>query len=140
MRMTVLTLGYRGDVQPMVTMAAGLRDAGHTVHVVAQEDFEGLVRGAGLQYRRLSGKMASFMSGAAGAALRERVESPERFARFVESYLNHLLPKLYDEVWEACHDSEAIFGCGWSRMLPSLAERLQIACLVVSPFPVGHLP
>ena len=140
MRVTVLAIGYQGDVGPLVTLAAGLRKVGHHVRVAAHDDFEDLVQRAGVPRHQLTGQISSFLGGAAGAALRDRIQNPERYGRFVEGYLNLFLPKLYDEVWEACQDSEVVLGWSWTRMLPSLAERLAIPCFVVSPMPVPHLP
>lgn len=45
---TVLAIGSRGDVQPYVALAVGLRRAGHTVRFVTTTDFEGLARDHGL--------------------------------------------------------------------------------------------
>lgn len=45
---TVLAIGSRGDVQPYVALADGLRRAGHAVRFVTTTDFEGLARAHGL--------------------------------------------------------------------------------------------
>ena len=45
---TVLAVGSRGDVQPYVALADGLRRAGHTVRFVTTTDFDGLARAHGL--------------------------------------------------------------------------------------------
>jgi len=45
---TVLAIGSRGDVQPYVALAEGLRRSGHTVRFVTTTDFEDLAREHGL--------------------------------------------------------------------------------------------
>ena len=48
LRITLLTLGSRGDVEPYLGLGAALARAGHQVTVAAPAAFEGLVRRAGL--------------------------------------------------------------------------------------------
>ncbi|HEX2907098.1 MAG TPA: glycosyltransferase [Phototrophicaceae bacterium] len=45
MRITILALGSRGDVQPYVALGVGLQRAGHAVRVVTFENFAPLVQG-----------------------------------------------------------------------------------------------
>lgn len=45
---TILAVGSRGDVQPYVALAQGLRRAAHAVRFVTTTDFEGLAREHGL--------------------------------------------------------------------------------------------
>src|SRR5512138_636849 len=47
MKITILTYGTRGDVQPLVALALGLQNAGHTVRLAAPHRFSEL----GAQYR-----------------------------------------------------------------------------------------
>jgi UDP:flavonoid glycosyltransferase YjiC (YdhE family) len=51
LRITVLTLGSRGDVEPLIGLGAALGKAGHQVCVAASAAFAGLIRGAGLEAR-----------------------------------------------------------------------------------------
>jgi sterol 3beta-glucosyltransferase len=44
MRVTLIAIGARGDVQPTVGLAIGLREAGHDVRVATHPRFEALVR------------------------------------------------------------------------------------------------
>lgn len=55
MRITILTAGSRGDVQPYVGLGVGLQRAGHQVRVPAPEVFRGLVTQAGLQFMPVKG-------------------------------------------------------------------------------------
>lgn len=50
MRIAIIALGSRGDVQPHVALGVGLRRAGHSVRVVTSSDFGGLVRAHGLEF------------------------------------------------------------------------------------------
>ena len=50
MRVTIMAIGSRGDVQPLVALGRGLRSSGHEVRVVAGDEFEGLLRSAALEF------------------------------------------------------------------------------------------
>lgn len=50
MRIAIIALGSRGDVQPHVALGVGLRRAGHSVRVVTSSDFGELVRVHGLEF------------------------------------------------------------------------------------------
>ncbi len=49
MKITILALGSRGDVQPYVALGTGLRAAGHAVRVITTLDFASLVTSYGLE-------------------------------------------------------------------------------------------
>ncbi|WP_448203902.1 glycosyltransferase [Azospirillum sp. sgz302134] len=140
MRCTILALGSRGDVQPLIALGVGLKAAGFDVRCAAPADFEGTVRQYGLDYFRLTGNASAFFGGQAGIALRERTRDKREFVRFFDDYLGTFLDKLMAACWEACQDSDAILCWPWTRVGPSLGERLGIPVFVVSVNPVLHLP
>jgi UDP:flavonoid glycosyltransferase YjiC (YdhE family) len=60
----MIAVGTRGDVQPLVALAKGLRRAGHTVRVATTDEFEALVCEQGLDYFALSGSPSQMIQGA----------------------------------------------------------------------------
>lgn len=75
MRITLLALGTRGDVQPMLALGKGLRAAGHEITLIAGSNFEAWVRGYGFGFRP-SLDMEALMKSPAGIAW---VEEPNPF-------------------------------------------------------------
>ena len=55
MRILILTAGSRGDVAPFTGLGRRLQQAGHQVALAAHDRFADLVRGCGLEFRRLPG-------------------------------------------------------------------------------------
>ncbi len=55
MRIALIALGTRGDVQPYVALGKGLAQAGHRVRVVTHPNFEGLVISHGLEFAPVRG-------------------------------------------------------------------------------------
>lgn len=54
MRVTILTLGSRGDVQPFLAFGLGLAQAGHEVRIATHPKFEPLSRAVGLAFAPLA--------------------------------------------------------------------------------------
>jgi len=57
MKVTIIGAGSRGDVQPYVALGKGLKDAGHSVCVLATQDFQGLVDAYCLKFFDMGGSM-----------------------------------------------------------------------------------
>ena len=55
MKITVVTVGTRGDVEPFVALGLGLQKAGHTIKIATHAMFENFVRGYGLDFALVSG-------------------------------------------------------------------------------------
>lgn len=51
MKITLVALGTRGDVQPMLALGIGLRDDHHEVTIIAGSNFEAWVRGYGFGFQ-----------------------------------------------------------------------------------------
>jgi sterol 3beta-glucosyltransferase len=56
MKVTILTHGSRGDVQPFIPLSAGLMSRGHAVKLAAPSRFKDLVEGHGIQFVPLAGE------------------------------------------------------------------------------------
>ena len=59
MKVTIIAPGSRGDVQPYVALGKGLKNAGHTVGILASQDFQSLITEHGLQFFDMGGDMQS---------------------------------------------------------------------------------
>ena len=57
MKVTIIAAGSRGDVQPYVALGKGLKEAGHTVRVLAFQDFQNLITAHGLEFFDMDGSI-----------------------------------------------------------------------------------
>lgn len=57
MRVALIAPGSRGDVQPYVALGKGLKEAGHTINVLASPDFENLITSFGLEFADMGGSV-----------------------------------------------------------------------------------
>ncbi len=135
MRIAIIAMGSRGDVQPYIALGKGLKAAGHTVRLVTHENFEGLVGAYGLEFCPVKGNVQAFM------------ETPEMLA-FLESgnflAINAHTSKAAQRAaidWAegslaACQGMELlIVGVGGLFLSLALAEKLKLPLLQAYIFP-----
>jgi UDP:flavonoid glycosyltransferase YjiC (YdhE family) len=140
MHCTILAVGSRGDVQPLIALGKGLKAAGHEVRFATHADFEPAVREHDLEFRAIEGNSGNFYSGRASAALAEKLHDEREFLRFFDQYLAMFLARLLDSCWEASRGTDLVICWPWTRFGPSLAERLGIPVIIVGVSPFLHLP
>jgi len=138
MRCTILAVGSRGDVQPLIALGTGLGRAGLRVRLATHRDYAGAVEAAGLEFAPIEGRAAHFSAGPAGRAFRDRVGNAEQFRRFVENYLTLFLERFYRDAWDASADADVVLS--WTACAASLAERLAVPVFNVGLTPALTLP
>ena len=61
MRIAIIALGSRGDVQPYLALGRGLNQAGHTVRLVTNKNYGPLVQSHGLDFWPLYGDIQAIV-------------------------------------------------------------------------------
>jgi UDP:flavonoid glycosyltransferase YjiC (YdhE family) len=141
MKITVIAVGTRGDVQPLIALASGLHLAGHTVRFATEAIFADVLRKAGLEFYQLSGDSERFHAGPAGVAFRESLDrSPFHFRRFWKAFVAIGFRKHLREIVEPCRDAEAIVCLPYLNIGATLAELLRVPCFVAGMIPVPAFP
>lgn len=79
MLITIMAVGSRGDVQPLVALGRGLCRRGHHVRVVAGDEFRSLVTDAALDFVPL------------GISMQQTMEAHSNVFRFLKSITNQVL-------------------------------------------------
>jgi sterol 3beta-glucosyltransferase len=131
MRVTIIASGSRGDVQPHVALAVGLKKAGHYVRVFTSEDFHDLVTDHDLEFLDIGGSME-----AAARSMQDLLDQGN-FLKIIASMKqaaeHHILEAIRRGI-DACSGSDLIVsGLGGLFIADSLAEKLGI------PFVPAHL-
>jgi sterol 3beta-glucosyltransferase len=63
MRIAIIALGSRGDVQPYIALGKGLKKACHIVRLIATQDFETQVKSHGLEFWPIRGNSQESIEG-----------------------------------------------------------------------------
>ena len=139
MKISLLTLGTRGDLQPFAALALGLQGAGYDVQVVSARNDAAFVRGLGLAHYALDVDIEQILSGAAAQEM-ARSDNPVAFIRSHlrgTAALKHTLLAVLEEMWTACQGADALI---YHPGVPNgyfMARQLGIPGLMASPFPIA---
>jgi sterol 3beta-glucosyltransferase len=135
MQILAIALGSQGDVQPYVALGGALQAAGHPVRVMTHLNFEGLVKGQGLEFFPVKGNVQEII---ASPEMRKLLEQ----GNFLK--INAYTAKLAQEAaidWaeaglRACEGIDLILvGVGGLNVAVALAEKQQIPILPAFLFP-----
>ncbi|MGH2892921.1 MAG: glycosyltransferase, partial [Solirubrobacteraceae bacterium] len=143
-RLTLLTVGSRGDVQPCVALGLGLQGAGHRVRVATHPRYAWLVESAGLDFAPLAEGQVS--AGAETEEGRRWIEAHGRrrpsvlgFWRDARSVAHRRLA----DAAAACADADAVvaanlaFVAGWQvarlRRLPFVRAFIEPPAWMLAP-------
>ena len=61
MKVLIVTLGSRGDVQPYVALGKGLKNAGHEVTVCTSTLFQSFITEQGIHYGHMNNQLMQLM-------------------------------------------------------------------------------
>jgi UDP:flavonoid glycosyltransferase YjiC (YdhE family) len=140
MRITIITIGTRGDVQPCIALGCGLQASGHSVRLATQSDFEPLVRGYGLDFRPIGGSMAEKLRLASVQRILSKGDGSLRFGRFARrsaARVGPLIQEVMAECWAACQDADVVLSAHLSGIFgASVAEKLRAPHIALHLFPL----
>ena len=109
MRICILTLGSRGDVQPYVALARGLAQAGYDAALCAAPIFRSFIEGHGVEWRSFdTGDPRAMIHSPEAKALVAGMANPVRMVRELVHLLEPLLEKGYTEACQNTGDADAL--------------------------------
>ncbi|MEQ4723172.1 glycosyltransferase [Nonomuraea sp. B19D2] len=132
MRPLLITAGSRGDVQPYLALARGLRAAGHEPVVAAPRRFEPLATAHGVAFVPLSDEMLALQDSVKGQGVRAAITA----ARSVKPMLRRLLN---DQAALASQEADVVVYHPKSLGGPYVAEKLGVPAIAGLLLPL-YLP
>jgi UDP:flavonoid glycosyltransferase YjiC (YdhE family) len=117
MKVTLLAIGTRGDVQPVLALARELADAGHQVRMATYRSFEPLVERVGLAFAPLA---EGRISAGDTPESRRWIETHSRYLPTWVGYLKDarsVLRERLADALEACADSDVIVASDLATLL-----------------------
>ncbi len=132
MKILILTVGSRGDVQPYVALGAGLQAAGHSVTLATLEAFAPVVAARGLGFRPLRGEFLELLQTPQGKAAVAGKGNPLALLRQVRPMLRRVL----DDALAASDEAEVVVYHPKAMAGYSIAERRGIAGALALPLPL----
>ena len=139
MKVFLLAVGTRGDVQPFVALGKGLRAAGYDVTLCTTAGFAPFVERHGLRYGYLNNELVDFTTGEAG---REAIESfgggvagKIRWVREAARRFKPMFRRLLREQWKAAQGAELVIFHPNAVGGVHIAEALGVPGIMADPMP-----
>jgi sterol 3beta-glucosyltransferase len=124
-RVAVLAIGSRGDVEPFLALSTGLRRRGHTVVVATHAEFAAMVTGAGVDFAELGGNPREALSSPQGRRMlntRNPLLLPSRMGALVGPALDAALPAART----ACAGADVVLFATLAQFGLTVADQLGI--------------
>ncbi|MDQ5822900.1 MAG: glycosyltransferase [Chloroflexota bacterium] len=129
LRITFLTAGSRGDVQPYVALGAGFKAAGHSVRVATFDAFEDFVSGFGLEYFPVRNGFEDMSDTEDWQSWQQTGQNVARYVYYLGKVLRTAqaeLDQMLDDFWSACQGSDVVIGSSSAIGGPQIARRLGV--------------
>jgi sterol 3beta-glucosyltransferase len=132
---TILCSGSRGDFQPYIALAQELNLLGKEVRIAGQRDFEGFIRGYGIDFYPIQADFASLNVDPKMMKQAQNADNPLKMLHAFNKMKNYG-SILTGEFYEACVGSEAIVYHPGMTIGYFAAQKLCIPSILASPFPI----
>ncbi|MEM6462167.1 MAG: glycosyltransferase [Pseudomonadota bacterium] len=141
MNVLIVTIGSRGDVQPFLALALGLKNAGHQVTLATCERFRAFVEKNGISYGFICDDLMKIIDSADGKALMEDTTNILRIIAATIRMKRQVAPaqrKTVEDTWTVAKTvkpdillfhPKAVLG-------PAIAEKLKIPAILATPVPM----
>src|ERR1700719_2433342 len=106
MKITIVTVGTRGDVEPFVALGLGLQKTGHTVKIATHAMFESFIRDNGLDFALISGNVQEAINSAEARQALESSKTSFSFLLEVRRKAAPLVLAAVQELAEACKGAD----------------------------------
>lgn len=121
LRITILTIGSRGDVQPYIALCQGLMAEGHTCRICTHAEFRDFVEGYGIEFREVAGDPKALMQ-----IMIDHGSFSLSFLKEAASKFRSWVAELLESAWTACQDSDLLIESPSAMAGVHIAEGLGI--------------
>lgn len=102
MKILILTIGSRGDVQPYVALGRGIQQRGHAVTLCTGELFQDMVTAHGLPFAPMDDEMIRLTDSPEGRQMVEGGGNPLKAINMVKPMIRHMMA----DIWQAAQSAQ----------------------------------
>jgi sterol 3beta-glucosyltransferase len=141
MHITILTIGSRGDVQPYLAFAVGLKNAGYTVRLATHSKFEQNIRAYGLEFAVINNNpqdvFAKLSVDATSEAVQEfmQTKNPLLFPSRLAAVLEPITRDAIADSWDACQGTDVVISGSIMLWGYDIAQKLGVPFYYASIIP-----
>ena len=127
MRITILTIGSRGDVQPYLALAVGLTGSGHTVRLASHAIFESWIRDYGIDFTLVRFNPRDVVN---HPDVQRAKSNIVKFVLTVRRIIGPQYIDVFNDFWQASQGAEAIIASPTASNAYDCARRLRIPLMI----------
>ncbi|EKV00564.1 glycosyl transferase, UDP-glucuronosyltransferase [Leptolyngbya sp. PCC 7375] len=141
MKVLIVTLGSRGDVQPYVALGQGLKTAGHEVTICTSTLFQAFITDQGLHYGHMNNQLMQLMDSDAG---RDAMENTNNLWGTIRtniklfSQVKSMYRQTLQDIWQTTQSVAPdllILASKAAFMAEAIADKQEIPLVIALPFP-----
>lgn len=136
MKITIITVGSRGDVQPYLALGVGLHNAGYTVRLATHDTFKHLIISYGLDFFPVGGDIQSITQGESGKHMIEAGGNPFTALKRLGKALEPIMEETLKESWLACQDADMVIASGTAFWGYDIAQQLSLPFVFAALQPI----
>ena len=137
MRVCIMTLGSRGDVQPYVALGKELVKKGHTAVICTGGSFRQFVEENGVEFKETASDLMAIAATPEGKAILEHPVKNMRLAlRYSKDVINPAYRKTLDDFYDAAQNADMIVYHPKALGAVDIALSLGIPCISIPPVPI----
>jgi sterol 3beta-glucosyltransferase len=126
MKITIIAIGTRGDVQPYVALGLGLQGAGHRVRLAACANFKEFVSDRGLDFFPIRCDPREWLESDAGRDWLKSSRNPIKFIRGLTHLMQPSMERSLADSWTASQGADAIIYSLLAIGGYHIAEKLRV--------------
>ena len=137
MRVCIMTLGSRGDVQPYVALGKELIKQGHAAVICTGGSFQKLIEENGVEFKETASDLMAIAQTPEGKAILEHPIRNMRLAlRYSKEVINPAYRKTLDDFYNAAKGADMIVYHPKALGAVDIALSLRIPCVSMPPVPI----
>jgi sterol 3beta-glucosyltransferase len=129
MKVTMIAVGSRGDVQPYVALGIGLKAAGHDVVLATHDDFRDFVGEHGLEFASIGGSPRAMMQTEQGRRMATSGTNPWPFVLTFRRIFSEFADEVIDTTLRITENADAMIYSIFALAAYDVAEKRGIPAL-----------
>lgn len=134
-KITIISVGLRGDIQPLAALGVALKGRGFDVQLIGASRYAETVRGTGVEYSAVQPDPESLLMTPDGQRLLQCGDNPMEFARWVRQVGGPAADELFQGISTVARPSDCVIYSPFAMPAESLAE-----CWGATSFMASYVP
>ena len=137
MRISILTLGTRGDVEPFIALAEKALEKGHQAVICTGKTFKPFIEKAGIEFKEAASDLMAMLETEEGQMVfAHALKHPFRTKKYLNEVVNPAFRQTLNQFYEAAQGTDVILYHPKVFGAPDIAEALNIPCISIPPVPI----